>query len=217
MKRWFGKISMLAAAAGWAVLTAVACGQEGNIVSGATTTGGTSTSGSTGSTSTSGSGGSGGGGATTTTGAGGTPEGCYDYTAFDSTTPTVSFQADVLPIFQKSCGLSSSCHGVENSAKEGQHYLGPKNGSTATQAQIDAIFAENVDVDSAKDPGMKVIAPGDPAHSFMLHKLDDTLACAFLACTDDDCGGSMPLGGDTKPAEERDTIRRWIAQGALNN
>lgn len=215
MNGWFGKISVLLGALSWGIFSAAACGQEGNVVTGATAASGTT--GAASGTSSSTGGGGGGGGGTTSSGGGGTPEGCFDYTGFDGATPVVSFQSDVLPIFQKSCGLSSACHGVENGVKPGQHYLGPKNGTTATQGQIDSIFAENVDATAVKEPSMKVIAPGDPERSFILHKVDDTLDCALLTCEGTACGGSMPLGSEAIEATSRDTLRRWIAQGAQNN
>src|ERR1700678_103024 len=61
--------------------------------------------------------GSSGGGGTGTGagGSGGSSAGdCFDYTGFVTTTPTVTFAADVLPIFSNSCGISSACHGCND-------------------------------------------------------------------------------------------------------
>jgi hypothetical protein len=176
-----------------------------------------------------GGGGSGTGGtAGSTTGTGGdAPNGCFDYASFDGTSPAVGFAADVLPILRNSCGLSSSCHGNE-AGPGGQHFYGLANSAGAmTPAQIQAIFDQSVDKPAVADPSMKIIAAGKPEQSFLLYKLDgdpnakDALAqvsCATLKCAEDkSCLSSMPQGGPALPSDKRDTIRRWIAQGAKND
>ncbi|APR80700.1 Hypothetical protein A7982_06047 [Minicystis rosea] len=170
-----------------------------------------------------------GGNAPTTTGTGGhTPaDGCFDYTGIDTTTPAVHFQADVLPILRLSCGLSSSCHG-NPAGSGGQHFYGPKLSDPAPDAAtVQAIFDQSVDKASVANPDMKIIAPGDPGKSFLLYKLDgdpskqsdkDEVTCASLTCAaDKSCLSAMPLGGPSLPTDKRDTIRRWIAQGAKND
>jgi hypothetical protein len=141
---------------------------------------------------------------------------CYDYASFNASTPTVSFKTDVLPIFRNSCGLSGGCHGT-NPGVMGQPYLGPQlSEGDATQAQIDAIIAANVDAAAVKAPEMKNIDPGSPETSFLMHKMDGTLSCATVKC-DPICGATMPQGSGPIPQAQRDTVRRWIAQGAKNN
>ncbi|WP_437734628.1 hypothetical protein [Sorangium sp. So ce1335] len=141
---------------------------------------------------------------------------CFDYSKFDGATPEVSFRTDVLPVFQRGCAFSSTCHGAE-AGSAGFAYLGPPLSEQATDAQIDAIVAQNVGVPSRAPSGMARIAAGDPANSFLMHKLDGTLTCGDLECAADDCGRTMPAGGDLLPAAERDAIRRWIQQGAKVN
>jgi hypothetical protein len=143
------------------------------------------------------------------------PSACFDYAGFDATTPTVSFKTDVLPIFRQSCGLSTSCHGTLGSPGP---YLGPKLSDPEPSADdIDQIFAANVGVPASAEPGMSIVAPGEPRESFMMHKLDGTLECEQLACAvDGSCGDSMPVGVALEQGR-RDTIRRWIAQGAKND
>jgi hypothetical protein len=189
--------------------------------------------------------GSGTGGHTTGSGgSGGAAAGdCFDYTGFQ-TTPAVSFGTQVLPIFRNSCGISSVCHGCDDSdtcTDSGvKPYLGPSVGSPdPTAAQIAAIFAQTVDQPAALqpslidpsvmvgDPDMKIVAAGDPAHSFMMYKLDgdptasnmnDEVSCSKLTCAAGmTCGGAMPSGGPQLTSSDRDIIRRWIAQGAKNN
>jgi hypothetical protein len=154
-----------------------------------------------------------------------TPADCYDYTTFNSTTPTVSFRTDVLPIFRNSCGLSMVCHGNPNPSVPAQHYYGPKNSDPApSDTDIAAILAGAVGKAAVAEPDMKIIAAGDPANSFMMYKLDAdpmnplSVNCAKLTCLKDmSCGTGMPQAGDILPADKRDTIRRWIAQGAKDN
>jgi hypothetical protein len=166
-----------------------------------------------------GEGGEGGSGAASTSGsggAGGAGVQCFDYSAWDGSAPAVSFQTDVLPIFRTACGLSAACHGDPNGPVS-QPYLGPPNSAgQATPENIAAIFADIVGVQAAQGAGMAIVEPGKPQESFLMHKTDGTLACEPVACGIK-CGGSMPLGSIPLPKDKRDTVRRWIAQGALNN
>ncbi|MBK9261822.1 MAG: hypothetical protein IPM54_18720 [Polyangiaceae bacterium] len=140
-------------------------------------------------------------------------DGCFDYASFKSDSRTVSFQTDVLPVFRNSCGLSAACHGSE-SGPAGQSYLGPPSiDGMATQAQIDAIFTQNVGVNSTKAATMKIVDPGSPETSFLMHKMDNTLKCADVKC-EAGCGGSMPLANPILGDKDRETVRLWIAQGA---
>lgn len=150
----------------------------------------------------------------TTGGTTGAPVDCFDYGAFDGSSPVVSFKTDVLPIFQGSCGISPGCHGAGSPDRP---YLGPPLSDTATAQNIADIFANTVDFAAFKEPGMSRVAPGDPEHSFLMHKLDGLLKCETLACSaDKSCGGPMPEGPKL-PDDKLDTIRRWIAQGAKND
>ena len=152
---------------------------------------------------------------------------CFDYAGFDGTTPATTFRADVLPLFVRSCGLSTSCHGDPSSPNDAatmgrRQFLGPPAtmASEVTDMQIDAIFAANVNKDSVKGAGMKVIAPGSPDQSFLMHKMDG-LCGAELKCegvgAGTGCGETMPQKASILPQAERDVVRRWIAQGAKND
>lgn len=161
-----------------------------------------------------GSGGSGGGGG----GTGGAPT-CYDYSNFDGMSPAVSFKTDVLPVFQRSCGLSSSCHGDINVPKPEQPYFGPNKMTTATDADIQAIIDGLVGKKAVAEPNMNLVTAGDPENSFLMYKLDFELTCSKLSCAEGDlCGDPMPRGSkDPLATAELDAVRRWIAQGAQNN
>jgi hypothetical protein len=170
---------------------------------------------------------SGGGGGGNGSGSGGSPggNGCFDYSGFDLTSPAVQFQADVLPIFRQSCGLSMSCHGSETPPLPAEHFLGPSIMDPApTAMQIEEIIGGIVGQKSVDNPDMDIIATGDPAQSFMLYKLDgdptnlNGLTCPTLTCAANmTCLLSMPSGGPSLPDTERNTIRRWVAQGAKND
>lgn len=143
---------------------------------------------------------------------------CENLSRFDPDSPDVSFRTDVLPVFQMSCGLSGSCHGSEAPAAANQPYLGPNTMEAVTPAMIDAIFAQIVGQPSAIESGMAIVEPGDPEQSFLMYKVDGKLECGALACAEDaSCGDAMPLSSGTLDEAERDTIRRWIAQGAAND
>ncbi len=161
-----------------------------------------------------GSGGSGGGG-----GSGGSPSNCRDYSGFDGTTPAVSFKTDVLPVFQRSCGVSTQCHGDASVPFQDRPFFGPNKNTTATADDIAKIIAGSVGVPSALETSMPIITAGDPEHSFLMYKMDGEVLCGKLDCASTDaCGGIMPQGA-TEPlaTAERTAIRRWIAQGAANN
>jgi hypothetical protein len=125
---------------------------------------------------------------------------------------------DVLPLFRRSCGVSTSCHGSMNAPTPAQHYLGPSLASPAPSvSEMQMIIDGVVGVGAVKEPTMKVIETGSPQRSFLMFKLDG-LNCSKLTCSADECGALMPKGNTQPlPAVERDTIRRWIAQGAKNN
>ena len=69
---------------------------------------------------------------------------------------------------------------------------------------------------------MPVIAPGDPANSYLMHKIDGdqcTLAadCASSTTQYTDCGQQMPYSSPPLDPATADLVRKWIAQGAKNN
>ena len=72
-----------------------------------------------------------------------------------------------------------------------------------------------VGVASTQGPALRRVQPGDPAASWLMHKLDNTMgavpACRAPAAM---CGVSMPERADLLTAPERDLVRRWIAAGA---
>lgn len=145
--------------------------------------------------------------------------GCFNYECFEAPAEEVSFQADVLPIFEQSCALSTSCHGgTKNSPMEAlryQPYLGEVD-QEATPSDVPFILDAIVDKLSPTS-ALRIVAPGSPENSFLMHKMDGDLSCADLDCVDGDCGDSMPQASSALPRETRDVVRTWIAQGAQDN
>jgi len=146
---------------------------------------------------------------------GGTPDaGCTAYqvpAGTDLTKPAVSFSSDVVPILVNSCAFSS-CHGAASGGNNGIK-LGSKTATVSPTEIHDALVGKP----AAELPAMSFVTAGDPSHSYVMHKLDGDLCTLSDRCTDHDCQSPMPQGADSLPVEQRDTIRRWIAQGAQNN
>jgi hypothetical protein len=135
---------------------------------------------------------------------------CSDYVppaSFDAQNPKVSFSKDIMPIFKPSCAFTN-CHGLQGSSNG--VFLGEGSGPGAVHANI-------VGRRSMKMQSMELVKPGDPRESFMMRKLDGSHCLLDAQCTNGDCGDSMPRREELLPIEERDKIRRWIAQGAKND
>jgi hypothetical protein len=139
--------------------------------------------------------------------------GCQAYVppaTLDLTAPVVSLRTDVIPrVFTASCAFSS-CHG------------GTNNNHGVLLAGDPAEMRAGL-VGAAMDaPALKLVAPGDPGASFLMHKIDADQCTLNASCTGGDCGTSMPqasadTAGPQIALELRDLVRRWIAQGAADN
>jgi hypothetical protein len=70
---------------------------------------------------------------------------------------------------------------------------------TSAQGSFDSM----VGVDSIQTPGTPVVAPGDPANSYLMQKLNGTAGV----------GQTMPIGAPLAPALIED-VRQWILDGA---
>jgi len=123
--------------------------------------------------------------------------------------------------FNASCGIGGQqCHGDPNVAKHtAQPYLGQSPG-TPNVAQI---LAGIVGQPAEEDTQVNLVTAGDPAKSYLMHKVDGD-ACLFAtACNATgnplfkNCGIQMPFNAGSLSQDKRDTIRRWIAQGAKND
>jgi len=124
--------------------------------------------------------------------------------------PAVSFKNDVLPIFVFSCTFSA-CHGTMVGQNNGV-YLGEHMGTTMTSTVVMGLTKA-----SGELPAMQFVLPGDPSKSFLMHKMDGDQCTMDMQCTGASCGTSMPNGSPLLELVKRDTVRRWIAQGAKDN
>ena len=149
--------------------------------------------------------------------------GCQAYVStanLDS--PVVSFAADVTPILSSTCAVNDSCHGSPSVVAEARPFLGfagPDGGLASAQTILDGL----VGVKSKEDLSMNLVTAGDPAQSFLMHKVDDdqcTLIpqCMMGSSVRPNCGVFMPYQyPDILDVATRDVLRRWIHQGARNN
>lgn len=129
----------------------------------------------------------------------------------DLTTPAVSFKNDVVPIFVLSCAFTT-CHGAASGQNQGV-YLGSKTGDPGAAK----IYAATVGVASSELAAMPYVSAGDPSKSYLMHKIDGDVCTLNAQCTGQTCGDTMPQGNALLDVATRDTIRRWIAQGAKND
>jgi len=106
----------------------------------------------------------------------------------------VSFSRDIVPVLRSQC---ATCH--MSGDEPGRMKLYPS-----------AAYRSLVDMPSTGSP-LRLVSPGDPQASYLLHKLQGTHL---------DAGGTgvqMPFAQAPLPDETRELIRRWVAQGALDN
>ena len=107
----------------------------------------------------------------------------------------VSFSTDVYPLFA-TCG-SMACHG------------GPRKASGLDLASAAGAHAGLVGVNSiaAGCTQRVLVVAGNPSSSYLINKLLGV----------DICGGRMPKLGSTFTEPQLDTVRAWVANGALND
>ena len=122
--------------------------------------------------------------------------GATDAGAMDAGPPTWD---GVRAVMQRSC-VFSACHG----GRSGYPSLG-------AAVDYDAL----VGAVSREVPALRLVAPGDPAASWLMIKLDGTMASRTECRADPEaCGGSMPQGVPVLARAERDLVREWIRLGA---
>lgn len=97
---------------------------------------------------------------------------------------SVSFNRDVRPILSDKCYY---CHGTDPDHRKGDRRLDTREGALA-------------DID-----GVKAIVPGKP---------DESDAIVRILSTDDDELMPPPKSHKTLTAAEKETLRRWVAEGA---
>ncbi|MCZ6692008.1 MAG: Ig-like domain-containing protein [Planctomycetota bacterium] len=113
---------------------------------------------------------------------------------------SVSFFLQVQPLFSSNC---TGCHGPPSPT------LGQ---DLSSYAQINATAINFLAIETSGTSMLDRIEPSSSILSYLMHKLDGTHRDPGV----DGSGSQMPLGPPL-PLVERDIIRRWIDQGALNN
>lgn len=113
----------------------------------------------------------------------------------------VSFATEIAPLLQTGCG--PGCH-VYNAAVT--------SGSAGLNLAPHFAHAELVGVPTTqcrtRDPERLRVAPGAPARSYLVHKLEGREMCS---------GVRMPKGRTAWPADRIALLGRWICQGAADN
>ena len=120
----------------------------------------------------------------------------------DLMTPTISFKTDVMPILTASCS-SASCHGVTDNP-QGNLFLGAelKHGADAAK-----VYTSLVGPPAGELGSMPYVTMGQPAKSYLMHKLDGDQCMYENACANQSCDDTMPRDGQL-PVATRDIVRR---------
>ena len=124
---------------------------------------------------------------------------------FDPNTPQVTFSRDVFPLFD-TCS-DSKCHGQQ----------GNDTKLFISETDPRSTVPSFINVPSQKLATMMLVKPGDPNASFLMKKLDGSHCVLDKQCVGGTCGDQMPNKETQLTVEERDKVRRWIAQGAKND
>ena len=110
----------------------------------------------------------------------------------DPPPPPVSYARDIEPAFQATCA-TPGCHSAQSRA-------------SGLVLEKDSSYSGIVGVPSRQAPALNLITPGNPGHSYLLHKLRGTQASV---------GGSgvqMPTEGATDPTLISN-VQNWTEQG----
>jgi len=145
----------------------------------------------------------------------------FDYAGY-APTDDPSFQHDIRPILTLSCA-QLSCHGSygafpANEPRQRPLDLGPPANEPAPDAATVQRIHDDLIMPSVTAPAMAIVKPGDPAESFLMHKVDGDQLCSAIDCPKEGCGKRMPnVDGFELDAASANQIRAWIKQGAKSN
>jgi hypothetical protein len=122
--------------------------------------------------------------------------------------PAHNFQQINDNILQPSCANFTVCHSPEGKTMA---KLVMKGTADMAYAALINVAAQN---DQAKIEGLVEVKPCDPDHSFLLTKLN-----LPVSATDPKVGYGehMPKDNPALPQEQLDSLRAWIARGALRD
>jgi len=128
---------------------------------------------------------------------------CGPGTALTAREPETASRTDVQEILGRSCAVG------------GCHASAPGAGGLALPQASAAWVDSVVGVRSQENPSMDLVAPGDPARSWLVYKISGDL-CRFTCDPKVGCGGQMPFGQQLSE-EERGIILAWVRDGASTN
>jgi hypothetical protein len=114
--------------------------------------------------------------------------------------PAHATSADVLAIVARDCAVG------------GCHLRAPGAGGLVLDVTSPAWASAVVGVAAREAPAMALVAPGDPARSWLVAKLSGVF-CAAACDRQLGCGGRMPTGTPLSAADEA-IIVAWIEAGA---
>jgi anaerobic magnesium-protoporphyrin IX monomethyl ester cyclase len=122
---------------------------------------------------------------------------CSDNTQVcDPPPPPMSYTRYIAPLFKSECA-TPQCHSSQGRA-------------SGLVLETDSSYANIVNVSSQQAPAMKLIAPGDTAHSYLVKKLEGTQASAGGS------GAQMPPGSTPDPTLIIN-VHTWMEEGAPDN
>jgi hypothetical protein len=161
---------------------------------------------------------------------------CGNCSAPDPDPAKVNFQAQIVPIINRSCGTNgvTGCHArdaygasvtqdcrgwltLENESLGSKFYSGTKNGQS-TGCPDKSLYDRltQIDVWQCLTTSVAYVTPGDLSKSYIVNKLDGVNMCKESASS---MSEQMPPATSmfTITAAEKALIKQWITEGALNN
>ena len=115
--------------------------------------------------------------------------------------PTVSFNSDIQPIFNRSCATSSQCHGT--------------NGAQGLDLTTGHSIPDTVNVKSTEQPKKLLVKPGSSADSYLFQKITNAPGISGIVmpqgCPANPLGGAVCLSSDDVAA-----IEQWITECATD-
>ena len=161
---------------------------------------------------------------------------CGECSPPDPDPTKVNFQAEIVPIINRSCGTNgvTGCHArdaygasvnqecrgwltLENVALGAQFYSGPKNGQ-ATGCPDKTLHERltQIDVWQCLTTSVAYVTPSDVSKSYIMNKLNGVNMCKESASSP---SVQMPPSDSMFSITDADKalIQQWIMEGALNN
>ena len=115
--------------------------------------------------------------------------------------PTVSFNGNIQPLFNRSCATSSQCHGP--------------NGAQGLDLTAGNSIRNTVGVKATQKLGAVLIRPGNPDNSYLYQKMINAPGIAGIVMPQG-CPGN-PLGGATCPTDsDLSAMEQWITECATD-